>query len=184
MTNKSIRDYINLIENAQKEDQLNEFAPDGFGGDDGEEFDPAIAKMAQEDGFIKGVVLVDGATLERAMAIEYWHSRNGGLYKQYFAKGFKKGRMNKINHDNKQYGLDLFLKSDGSVGRGKQQGVAEGSEKHECGHCHGTGRMVRDPDIGTDQECFVCDGTGYVTDEQLDETSPEAIDKVNQLYRN
>lgn len=21
--------------------------------------------------------------------------------------------------------------------------------------------MVRDPDIGTDQECFVCDGAGY-----------------------
>ena len=29
-----------------------------------------------------------------------------------------------------------------------------------CGHCFGTGRMVRDPDIGTDQECFACDGTG------------------------
>jgi predicted RNase H-like nuclease len=26
--------------------------------------------------------------------------------------------------------------------------------------------MVRDPDIGTDQECFVCDGTGYVDDEE------------------
>ena len=22
--------------------------------------------------------------------------------------------------------------------------------------------MVRDPDIGTDQECFVCDGTGFL----------------------
>ncbi len=29
-----------------------------------------------------------------------------------------------------------------------------------CGHCNGSGRMVRDPDIGTDQECFVCDGAG------------------------
>lgn len=34
--------------------------------------------------------------------------------------------------------------------------------KHECGCCSGTGRMVRDPDIGTDQECFVCDGSGKV----------------------
>lgn len=31
-----------------------------------------------------------------------------------------------------------------------------------CGHCNGSGRMVRDPDIGTDQECFVCDGSGVV----------------------
>jgi hypothetical protein len=32
----------------------------------------------------------------------------------------------------------------------------------ECGYCDGTGRMVRDPDIGTDQECFVCEGSGMV----------------------
>ena len=29
-----------------------------------------------------------------------------------------------------------------------------------CGNCGGTGWMARDPDIGTDQECFVCDGSG------------------------
>ena len=29
-----------------------------------------------------------------------------------------------------------------------------------CGNCGGTGWMVRDPDIGTDQECFVCEGSG------------------------
>lgn len=29
-----------------------------------------------------------------------------------------------------------------------------------CNHCNGSGRMVRDPDIGTDQECFVCNGAG------------------------
>jgi hypothetical protein len=52
-----------------------------------------------------------------------------------------------------------------TIGKG-QQGVMEGNEKHECPHCHGSGRMVRDPDIGTDQECFVCDGTGYVDDEE------------------
>lgn len=34
------------------------------------------------------------------------------------------------------------------------------AQQAECGGCHGTGRMVRDPDIGTDQECFACDGTG------------------------
>jgi hypothetical protein len=29
-----------------------------------------------------------------------------------------------------------------------------------CGCCNGSGWVVRDPDIGTDQECFVCEGTG------------------------
>jgi DnaJ-class molecular chaperone len=36
------------------------------------------------------------------------------------------------------------------------------TEEEPCGHCCGTGRMVRDPDIGTDQECFVCEGSGTV----------------------
>jgi len=26
--------------------------------------------------------------------------------------------------------------------------------------------MVRDPDIGTDQECFVCDGSGYEPEQE------------------
>lgn len=30
----------------------------------------------------------------------------------------------------------------------------------KCGHCGGTGWCVRDPDIGTDRECFVCGGSG------------------------
>lgn len=31
-----------------------------------------------------------------------------------------------------------------------------------CRTCNGTGWVVRDPDIGTDQECFVCDGAGAI----------------------
>jgi hypothetical protein len=46
------------------------------------------------------------------------------MYKQYFAKGFKQGRMNKIRHDNKQYNLNLKLMKDGSIRHG-EQGVAE-----------------------------------------------------------
>jgi len=110
-----------LIFNAQ----LNEFAPDGLNGDDDDEgFSPEIAKMAQEDGFTKGVSLADGATLERAMKINYWHTQHDGMYKQYFAKGFKAGRMNKVKHDNKQYNLNLKLMKDGSIRHG-EQGVAE-----------------------------------------------------------
>ena len=110
------------------EGSLNEFAPDGFnGGDDDEGFSPEIAKMAQDDGFTKGAGLADGATLERAMAINHWHSTHGGMYKQYFAKGFKAGRMDKIRHNNKQYNLNLKLMKDGSIRHG-EQGVAEGSD--------------------------------------------------------
>jgi hypothetical protein len=29
-----------------------------------------------------------------------------------------------------------------------------------CGVCNGSGFVVRDPDIGTDKECWACDGTG------------------------
>ena len=29
-----------------------------------------------------------------------------------------------------------------------------------CGGCKGSGWVTRDPDIGTDQECFVCGGSG------------------------
>jgi hypothetical protein len=33
-----------------------------------------------------------------------------------------------------------------------------------CNSCKGSGWVVRDPDIGTDQECFVCQGSGVLED--------------------
>ena len=123
------------VEQGVAEGSLNEFAPDGFnGGNDGEEFNPRLAKMAYDEGVVKGVSLADGATLQRAMAINDWDKHDGGIYKQHFAKGFKAGRMNKINHGNKQYNLNLKLMKDGSIRHG-EQGVAEGSEKRcmQCG---------------------------------------------------
>jgi hypothetical protein len=38
------------------------------------------------------------------------------------------------------------------------------SDSSVCRGCNGSGWVVRDPDIGTDQECFVCDGTGNIAD--------------------
>ena len=102
---------------------LNEFAGDS--GDDGEEFEPWIAKLAHDDGLSKGVALSDHMTLVRAMAIQHWHTVNGGMYIPYFADGFKKGRMDKINHANTQYNRNLKLMKDGSI-RDSEQGVAEG----------------------------------------------------------
>ena len=107
------------------EGSLNEFAQ-GNGGDDGEAFNPGLAKMAQEHGFTKGVSLADGASLATAFKITEWDQQFGGLYKQHFVQGFKKGRMDKINFNNKQYNLNLKLMKDGSIIRG-EQGVAEAS---------------------------------------------------------
>ena len=106
------------------EGSLNEFAQ-GNGGDDGEAFNPGLAKMAQEHGFTKGVSLADGASLATAFKITEWDQQFGGLYKQHFVQGFKEGRMDKINHNNKQYNLNLKLMKDGSIRHG-EQGVAEG----------------------------------------------------------
>ena len=80
-----------------------------------------LCNSSTEDGFTKGASLADGATLERAMSINHWHSQHGGMYKQHFVKGFKQGRMNKIRHDNKQYNLNLKLMKDGSIRRGEQK---------------------------------------------------------------
>ena len=55
--------------------------------------------------------------------------------------------------ENAQGDLELIKLVQTGVGIGKQ-------EQELCGGCGGSGRVPRDPDIGTDQECFVCDGTG------------------------
>jgi hypothetical protein len=34
------------------------------------------------------------------------------------------------------------------------------AQPEPCGGCKGSGWVTRDPDIGTDQECFVCGGSG------------------------
>ena len=34
------------------------------------------------------------------------------------------------------------------------------AQPEPCGCCKGSGWVTRDPDIGTDQECFVCGGSG------------------------
>ena len=119
-----------MINSVTPASQVNEFAPDGFnGGDDGEEFNPNLAKMAYDEGVVKGASLADGATLERAMAINDWDKHDGGIYSQHFAKGFIAGRKDKIRHNNKQYNLNLKLMKDGSIRHG-EQGVAEGSEQY------------------------------------------------------
>ena len=39
-------------------------------------------------------------------------------------------------------------------------------EQEPCGGCGGSGWVSRDPDIGTDQECCVCEGAGVIKPQQ------------------
>ena len=50
--------------------------------------------------------------------------------------------------------------------------------QEQCNACCGTGRMVRDPDIGTDQECFVCDGTGFLPAQEVGQDDHVSIGRV------
>jgi hypothetical protein len=106
--------------------ELNEFAPTDFNSINGEGFNPGIAKMAEDDGVVKGASLADSVSLNRAIAISDWDTAHGGSYKQYFVKGFKDGRLNKIAHDNKHYDLNLVLNKDGTISN-RDQGLAEES---------------------------------------------------------
>ena len=53
------------------------------------------------------------------------------------------------------------------------------STQEQCNACLGTGRMVRDPDIGTDQECFVCDGSGYEPEQEVGLTDDDITRCIN-----
>lgn len=63
--------------------------------------------------------------------------------------------------DAEMYGLDPLTDADRSVLF--RQSAPSGSIG-ECGACHGSGWVVRDADIGTDQECFSCGGSGLNDD--------------------
>lgn len=100
MTNKSIRDYINLIENAQKE-QVNEFAPDGFDGGSFEPFDPEMAQYFYEQGRIKGNSVPDGVDVNFVLKISHIEDQ----YKKFWLKGWHKGREEKKAFWDKEQGV-------------------------------------------------------------------------------
>ena len=47
-----------------------------------------------------------------------------------------------------------------------------------CRACNGSGRMVRDPDIGTDQECFACEGAGVFEDTTPPQRKPLTDEEI------
>jgi hypothetical protein len=56
------------------------------------------------------------------------------------------------------------------------------AQQEPCGGCGGSGWVPRDPDIGTDQECFVCDGNGTVEPEQPAPVQQEPVAVVSGYY--
>lgn len=58
------------------------------------------------------------------------------------------------------------------------EGQAQTSAAVECGTCHGSGWVSRDADIGTEQECFSCGGSGEDQDaaQLTDKTAPGAAE--------
>ena len=53
--------------------------------------------------------------------------------------------------------------------------TASQEQADPCGACNGSGWVVRDPDIGTDQECFVCDGSGKAEASQEQAQQPSTV---------
>ena len=59
----------------------------------------------------------------------------------------------------------------------KQEQAEPAAQEAVCGACNGSGRVPRDPDIGTDQECFACDGSGLDDSPQPAPASAELPDE-------
>jgi len=68
----------------------------------------------------------------------------------------KKQLTMKYKHE---YAQDLLLEAGTAI----KEALAQ---PEPCGGCKGSGWVTRDPDIGTDQECFVCGGSGAYPKEQ------------------
>jgi hypothetical protein len=54
-------------------------------------------------------------------------------------------------------------------------------QAEQCGCCGGSGWMVRDPDIGTDQECFACNGTGECEEDAASPVSAPAVSHADAV---
>lgn len=55
------------------------------------------------------------------------------------------------------------------------------TNEETCGACNGSRRMPRDPDIGTDQECFVCDGSAVIAAHEA-KAVPSRADQLVRKY--
>ena len=103
------------------------------------------------------------------------------------------GNANSANYTSiYDFGLNICMKTLREMMDLIESAQAEGSEpdaygntgeKHECGSCDGTGIDTHN------DECPECGGKGWVRDkqgvaeEQLEETTPDAMAKIDDLFR-
>ena len=79
------------------------------------------------------------------LGMKHYESTGEVLYKETFTaikEALANEALEKMAENARELGLDY-----------------EPAQK-PCGGCKGSGWVTRDPDIGTDQECFVCGGSG------------------------
>ena len=218
MTNKSIRDYINLIENAQREGSATRTCPecDGSGEDtldnhkpcrrcNGKGHIPQKSDVAEGSEQIYKVVALDkGNALKKptklkwkassledifdALAAQDWYPLEINGVEVIAGKRLKKSVAEGTVYPNAQV---IKSKNGKPVGEIYQDGNTWG-----CFHYRADrGADFLDSREDAIQELKLIhqengrktpDYTikGEVEEGQLDETSPEAIEKVNQLYRN
>jgi hypothetical protein len=153
MTNKSIRDYINLIENAQREGSATRTCPecDGSGEDTLDNHKPCRrcngkGHIPQKSGVAEGTVYPNAEVIK---------SKNGKPVGEIYQDGNTWGCF----HYRADRGAD-FLDS-------REDAIQELKLIHQE-----NGRKTPDYTI-----------KGEVEEGQLDETSPEAIAKIEQLTR-
>ena len=91
--------------------------------------------------------------------------------------------LDRVSENARELGLDygveqdlrVFARIDAMRAKGLLKLTAALEQPaQQCNHCNGSGRMVRDQDINTDQECFVCEGRGAVEPEQPAQQQPVA----------
>jgi hypothetical protein len=72
--------------------------------------------------------------------------------------------LRRLHEENQKLRAQQVL--DRKAENARELGLDYEPEQEPCGGCGGSGWVPRDPDIGTDQECFVCGGSGVIKPEQ------------------
>ena len=148
-----------------------------------------IAHLEQvRDGFLKGLkpgfdAYLQGDTQMKDQLGEYWIDNdlplNQDWEKIYGEPWGDDGEFDEgVAEGSEEYcdACDRVITKKPHVCPGSQ-GVAEGSEKHECPECDGSGYVQWH---GSDTECPKCDGTGHLDDEQ---GVAEGTDKYAELSK-
>jgi hypothetical protein len=103
--------------------------------------------------------LVDAAPAAPAVALENTPNTLGGFVGAFYIANGRRPTEQEIFDAGVRSGMGRAAPAPAEP-KGEQQAG------EPCNACQGSGWVTRDPDIGTDQECCVCDGTGTVEPEQ------------------